>query len=57
MTCFDNSFIEQDYQWLIREGHHDFNVDEFHNMVNYAHAEGISVESARLAARDVLLGE
>ena len=57
MTCFDNSFIEQDYQWLIREGHHDFNVDEFHNMVNYACAEGISVESARLSARDVLLGE
>ena len=57
MTCFDNSFIEQDYQWLIREGHHDFNVDEFHNMVNYAYANGISVEAARLAARDVLLGE
>ena len=53
----DNSFIEQDYLWLIREGHHDLNVDEFHNMVNYAYAEGISVESARLAARDVLLGE
>ena len=57
MTCFDNSFIEHDYQWLIREGHHDFNVDEFHNMVNYAYANGISVEAARLAARDVLLGE
>ena len=57
MTCFDNSFIEHDYQWLIREGHHDFNVDEFHNMVNYACASGISEEAARLAARDVLLGE
>jgi len=52
-----DSLVEQDYAWLLHEGAHDVNPDEFNNMVNYAMAEGIGEEAARKAALDVLLGE